>query len=198
MPASAFADKPADEIAFASRVARAGRRLALMALLAGLPLAARATADLAVPAVVCVPANTQTMNAENKPLTLGVVRQSAGRSTPPRAYFCPVFNPDITAAVQPSWRYLRMTYADSSGSSGNAVLRLFAKSRAKTPGDPPLGTTLALAQVSSVPSVGVAVVSTALPVVLDFHRFSYWFVLDLQAFTGTTTQVDVHELQLTD
>ncbi|MBS0447088.1 MAG: hypothetical protein JSR59_14200 [Proteobacteria bacterium] len=179
------------------------KRLALVGLsmlaaaLAAFPHAASATSDLAVPAVVCVPGNTQTMNAENKPLTAGVVRQM-GRNTPPRSYYCPIFNPDLTAA-QPSWHTLRLTYADNTAAKGNITLRLFAKSRAKVVTDPPLGTTFVVAQVASQAGVGVREVSAPFSAALDFDRYSYWFVLDLAALTGTVgAQVDAHELQLTD
>jgi hypothetical protein len=172
-------------------------RAAAAACFAGLPLAAGATPDFAVPAVVCVPGNTQTMNAENKPLSAGVARQ-AGRNTPPRMYFCPVFNPDV-AASQPSWGTLRLTYADNTPAKGNVVVRLFAKSRAKVPTDPPLGATFSIAQVASLPAVGTSVVSAPLTAQMDFHRYTYWFVLEMSSPTGINSpQVDVHELQLTD
>jgi hypothetical protein len=161
------------------------------------PLVSHATPDLTIPAVVCVPGDTVSMNAENKPLTAGVVRKE-GRNTPPRMYYCPVFNPDFTAA-QPSWRHLRLTYADNSGIKGNISARLFAKSRAKAAIDPPLGTTFKLAQVLSVPAPTVNVVSVALPGTLDFYRFTYWLVLDVASPTWMTSAViDVHEIQLTD
>jgi len=113
-------------------------------------------------------------------------------------YFCPIFNPDVTAA-QPSWRHLRLTYADNTGVKGNISVRLFAKSRAKQAIDPPLGTTVKLAQLFSLPAPTVNVVSVALPGTLDFHRFLYWLVLDLTSPTfATAPQIDVHDIQLTD
>lgn len=164
----------------------------------GLAPAAQATPDFTVPTVICVPGNTQTMNAENKPLTAGVTRQ-AGRNTPPRMYYCPVFNPDFTAS-QPTWRHLRLTYSDNSAAGGNIMLRLFAKSRAKSGGDPPLGDTALVAQLTGGPTAGAVSVATArLPVALDFYRFSYWLVLDLGPLPpGSLIQLDAHELQLTD
>ncbi len=172
------------------------RLLPAAAALAATPLAAQATPDFTIPAVVCVPGDTVSMDAENKPLTAGVVRKE-GRNTPPRMYFCPVFNPDFTAA-QPTWRNLRLTYADNSGSKGNVSVRLFAKSRAKLAIDPPLGTTFKLAQLYSLPAPAVNTVSVALPGALDFHRFSYWLVLDITSPSGLTSVVDVHDMQLTD
>ena len=173
------------------------RLLPAFAALGAAPLVAHATPDFTIPAVVCVPGDTVSMNAENKPLTAGVVRKE-GRNTPPRVYFCPVFNPDFTAA-QPSWRHLRLTYADNTGIRGNISARLFAKSRAKAAIDPPLGVTFKVAQVLSVPAPTINVVSVALPVALDFHRFTYWLVLDVASPSGVTSAViDVHEIQLTD
>jgi hypothetical protein len=173
------------------------RLLPAVAALAGLPLVGHATPDFTIPAVVCVPGDTVSMNAENKSLTAGVVRKE-GRNTPPRMYYCPVFNPDFTAA-QPSWRHLRLTYADNSGVRGNISVRLYAKSRAKAAIDPPLGATFKVAQVLSLPAPTVNVVSVALPGALDFHRYSYWLVLDVGSPTfATAARVDVHEIQLTD
>jgi len=170
---------------------------ALVATLALVAPAAQATPDFALPAVVCVPGDTPTMNSENKPVLTGVIRRQAGRNTPPRLYFCPIFNPDFTAS-KASWGMLRVTYFDNTSASGNIVVRLFAKSRAKAVGDPPLGTTFVVAQVNSVPAPVVSVVSAPLSTALDFHRFSYWFVVDLTASGSSAPQVDVHELQLTN
>ncbi len=171
--------------------------LPCMVALVAAPLVAHATPDFTIPAVVCVPGDSETMNAENKPLTAGVVRKE-GRNTPPRSYFCPVFNPDLTAA-QPTWRHLRLTYSDNTGTKGNISARLFAKSRAKLAIDPPLGTTFQLAQVYSLPAPTVNVVSVALPAALDFHRFTYWLVLDVGSPSRLRSAViDVHEIQLTD
>lgn len=173
------------------------RLLPGIAALAALSPVAHATPDFTIPAVVCVPGDTVSMNAENKPLTAGVVRKE-GRNTPPRVYFCPVFNPDFSAA-QPTWRHLRLTYADNTGTPRNISARLFAKSRAKLAIDPPLGTTFKVAQVFSLPAPTVNVVSVALPGALDFHRFTYWLVLDLASPSGMTgAQLDVHEIALSD
>lgn len=173
------------------------RLLPAAVVLLATPLVAQATPDLTIPAVVCVPGDTVSMNAENKPLTAGVVRKE-GRNTPPRMYFCPVFNPDLTAE-QPSWRHLRLTYADNTGVKGNISVRLFAKSRAKLSVDPPLGATFKVAQVLSQPAPTVSVVSVALPAALDFHRFTYWLVLDVASPSlATSARIDVHEMQLTD
>jgi hypothetical protein len=168
---------------------------AAAAALALVSPAAHATPDFVLPAVVCVPGNTPTMLNENKPVLTGVVRHQGGRNTPPRLYFCPVFNPDFTTP-KPAWGTLRLTYQVNTATTGDIVLRLFAKSRAKLAGDPPLGTTFVVGQVISVPAPGVHVVSAPLSTPLDFHRFSYWFALDIATFT-TAAQADVHELQLT-
>ena len=104
----------------------------------------------------------------------------------------------IFTAAQPSWRHLRLTYSDNSGIRGNINVRLFAKSRAKVAIDPPLGATFKVAQVHSQPAPTVNVVSVALPGALDFHRFSYWLVVDVTSPTFSSAVVDVHEIQLTD
>ena len=82
---------------------------------------------------------------------------------------------------------------------GNITLRLFAKSRAVLPTDPPLGSTFVIATMNSLPSASVTRLSVTMSNTLDFSRFSYWWVLDLKSPAGTNSpQIDVHELALTN
>lgn len=156
--------------------------------LAVAPGEALATPEFTVPVVVCAPADTQTMANEHKLMLTGVARQ-AGRNPPPRAYFCPVFNPDFTSAV-PTWRQLRLVYEDTTGLRHNITVRLFEKSAA--------GTAL-IATVSSVAAVGLHVVAAPLSHPLDFARFSYYTTVQMArpAFV-TPDVVDVHEVRLSN
>lgn len=149
---------------------------------------ALATPEFTVPVVICVPADTQSMAYEHKLMLTGVARQ-AGRNPPPRAYFCPVFNPDFTSAV-PTWRQLKLVYEDTTGLKRNITVRLFEKSAS--------GTT-EIAKVSSVAAVGVQVVAALLPGPLDFSRFSYYTTVEMArpAFV-TPDVVDVHEVRLSN
>lgn len=166
--------------------ARAALGAALLALAAS-PTTARATPEFRVPVVVCVPADTQSMAHEMKLALTGVVRQ-AGRNPPPRAYFCPVFNPDFTTSV-PTWNKLKLVYEDTTGLNRNIAVRLYQKG---------LNGTTVLASVSSVAAAGIHIVSAVIPSPLDFSRYSYYMTVEMARPALTVPDVvDVHELQLT-
>lgn len=170
---------------------------AAMSLL-GAQAPAFATPDLTIPAVVCVPGDRPTMENGIKLALTGVVRRLPGRDPPPHLYFCPVFNPDFTSA-QPDWRHLRLMYQDNTAAAGNVVVRLYAKSRGRLITDPPQGSTAKIGSVSSVPAVGVNLVSAPLPIALDFQRFSYYLTLEMvNPFTSPGSVVDTHEVRLSD
>lgn len=150
--------------------------------------AAVATPEFRVPMVVCVPGDAQSMANEHKLMLTGVARQ-AGRNPPPRAYFCPVFNPDFTSAV-PTWRQLKLVYEDTTGLQRNVTVRLFEKG---------VGGTTEIAKVSSVAAVGVNVVAAPIAGPLDFARFSYYTTVEMARPGGVTPDVvDVHELRLSN
>lgn len=169
-----------------TRLARTALGATMLALAAA-HSPALATPEFRVPVVVCVPANPQSMANELKLTSAGVVRQ-AGRNPPPRAYFCPVFNPDFTTPF-PSWRHLRLVYEDSTGLARNIIVRLYEKGA---------GGTTQIASVSSVAALGLNTVSSLISSQLDFSRASYYITVEMMrpAFV-TPDVVDVHEVRLT-
>ena len=169
-------------------------------VLLGVQMPAFATPEFTIPAVVCVPGDRYTMENELKLKDAGVVQRAYGRDPPPRTrfYFCPVLNFEA-AAVQPSWRHLQLMYQDNTAAVGNVVVRLYAKSRGRVATDPPQGSTALISSVSSVPAVGVNVVSARLPAALDFKRFGYYMTLEMAGLSGNASAVvDAHELRLAD
>jgi hypothetical protein len=159
--------------------------VAAFAAFSALHPAAHATADWLTVAPTCVPDSLQTLQFGLTSQTGGHVR-SAGRN-PPVAYFCPVWNPDDLTTT-PSWKLFKLQYLDPNPSGGGVTARLYAKSRAT-------GAVSAVASVTSASTTIVKVLSVPLPAPLNFKRYAYYAVLELD---GLDLPVEAHMVMLTN
>jgi hypothetical protein len=159
-------------------------RSTLFAGLLGLALtAAHAQRSLTIVVGTCPPSTAAALHGDLK-LTNGSVVKP-GRN-PPSMYFCGVPAGDFAAA--PTWNTLELQFRDRNKQGiGNVRARLMRKSLGK-------GSAREVAVVESVPSIGVQTVSTALPGALDFTRFAYYFIVELET---PQKPVEAHLVRLT-
>lgn len=182
------------------RVLRGRIRLVAAALALSAAGPVLATPDLTIPAVTCTPAHTQSMQASpfswiQLTSTPGAILL-LGPNPPPGVYafYCPVSSLADASATSPTWRFLKFMYQDPNGlGAARMQVRLMAKSLHTLDSDPPLGTTFAVAMVTSTTSPAVAIASVPIPA-LDFSRFMYYITIDMSSSPGA---VRAHAVMLT-